>query len=155
MLRILLFAVTFAAPVHALSCLQPPTLSESYRHAAGSERVYVLAAGSVDRLGGQQSTARMDLRGQTQPFVAKARFVGVRLGAGGMTQRFNEIITVEVNCALQWCGAVPQGGFIAFLERRGDTHVLRSGPCPDYALHRDSPAARAEVRACLAGQCPR
>ena len=25
----------------------------------------------------------------------------------------------------------------------------------DYALHRDSPAARAEVRACLAGRCPR
>ena len=155
MLRVLLCALILAGPAQALSCLQAPTLSDSFRTAAGSDRAYVLAAGIVDRLGGQQSTARTDLRGRPQPFEAKARFSGVRAGAGGLNQRFNEIITVEVSCAGQWCGAVPQGGYIAFLERRGDTNILRIGPCPNYALHRDSPEARAEVRACLAGQCPR
>jgi len=155
MFRAVVIALTLASQAQALSCKQAPTLSDSFRFAAGSDRAYVLAAGIVDRLGGQQSTARTDLRGVPLSFVAKARFSGVRAGAGGLNQRFNEIITVEVSCAGQWCGAVPQGGYIAFLERRGDTHVLRSGPCPEYALHRDSPAARAEVRACLAGQCPR
>lgn len=155
MLRVAFTALILASSAQAQSCREAPTLSDSFRFAAGSDRAYVLAAGIVDRLGGQQSTARTDLRGVPQSFEAKARFTGVRAGAGGLNQRFNEIITVEVSCAGLRCGAVPQGGFIAFLERRGDTHVLRSGPCPDYALHRDSPAARAEVRACLAGQCPR
>lgn len=155
MLRVAFISLILASSAQAQSCRGAPTLSDSFRFAAGSDRAYVLAAGIVDRLGGQQRTARTNLRGVPQSFVAKARFTGLRAGAGGLNQRFNEIITVEVSCAGMRCGAVPQGGFIAFLERRGDTHVLRSGPCPDYALHRDNPAARAEVRACLAGQCPR
>jgi len=156
MLRVLAIVLILStSPAQALSCLQHPTLSDSFRTAAGADRAYVLAVGTIDRLGGQQRTARTDLRGVPQPYMAKARFSGLRAGAGELNQRFNEIITVEVSCAGQSCGAVPQGGYIAFLERRGDTHVLRSGPCPGFALHRDSPVARTEVRACLAGQCPR
>lgn len=151
---VLVLSLCAAAPALALSCLQQGSLSDSFRQAAASDRAYVLAAGMISRLGGQPLTPPTDLRGMPEPFTAKARFSGVRAGGGGMNQRFNEIITVEIGCAGMWCGSVPQGGFIAFLERRGDTHILRSGPCPDYALHRDSPEGRAEVRACLQGTCP-
>jgi hypothetical protein len=151
----MILAVMLAQPVHALSCLEPGSFADAYGQASASDKPYVLVVGALSRLGGQQSEPREDLQGLLQSYTAKARFEGWRGGAEGFNQRFNEIITVNVTCIASWCGSVPIGGAVAFLEQRGSGYFLEVGPCPGFQIRRDDLLVRADAVACLQGRCPR
>jgi hypothetical protein len=60
-------------------------------------------------------------------------------------------VRVEVGCAGPWCGAVPDGPALMFLERRDDAHLLDAGPCPWFVFEVTDATVAAAI-ACLRGE---
>ncbi|TFL18384.1 hypothetical protein [Jannaschia formosa] len=143
-----LMAATLAQPAAALSCLQP-SVASSFGHAQESPLTYVLATGRMTPLPG---TARPVPRESLQvSSVQRARLDGHLASLSGFDRPISVPVQVETYCAGPWCGGVPEGEVLLFLEKRGDTYVLLEGPCPQFALTA-TPEALDEALACLRGE---
>lgn len=149
MRSLILIAALLAGPAHGLSC-KAPNFGEDFNRIAVVEEVYSVGYGQLrevdpvpDEVSGQPRSVRM-------------RFVGKMLGSSGFGQTGAVDVTVNTECAGDWCGPIPTTGtqMLAFLEHRGDGLALRSGACaPDYLLNPTLGQIGA-VRACMRlGQC--
>ena len=140
-----------AQPAAALSCLAP-SVATSFAAANAAEAEYVMAVGRFALLPGEAVPEQPDDPNARQGYSVQTRFQGRTATNAGFTEEVTGDVTVEVGCAGPWCGAVPLGRVLVFLERRGDALVLTEGPCPRFAL--DATAAREdEAIACATGGC--
>ena len=146
-----LLATALAGPADALSCLRP-SVAQTFTEASAAEAQYVLAVGRVSLMPGETIPSTGDDPNDRRGYAVEARFDGVLASPTGFDDDAAFPLTVEVECAGAWCGAVPLAErVLAFVERRGDRNVLVEGPCPFWAL-RATPEVVAQAEACLRGE---
>jgi len=142
-----MIAISLAQPVAALSCLRP-TVASGFGHAQDSSLTYVLATGRLTPLPGEAIPVPRDIPEVTQ--ARPARLDGHVASPGGFDHPVSLPIRVETYCVGPWCGTLPEGKMLFFLEKRGDAHVLLEGPCPRFALSA-TPEALTQAMDCLTG----
>lgn len=154
MARILLAALIpllASGPALALSCLRP-TVADSYAAADASDAAYLLVLGRIDLLPGQTPRS-FDGRRGGEDYTLQAYLTGTQGGTDGFRRAVAFPLTLEIGCAGPWCGSVPDGKVLMFVERRGGEHVLELGACPQFALSA-TPEIVARASQCLAdGPC--
>lgn len=141
-------ALWVAGPALALSCLHP-SIANTYAGADAVDVSYRLILGKIDLLPGQTPRS---VNGQSagEPYTLNARVSGRQGGADGFRRPVAFPVTLEIGCAGPWCGSVPRGEVLMFVEARGADHVLALGACPHFALQA-TPETIAQARQCLAG----
>lgn len=143
-----LVVLFITGPALALSCLRP-SVATTFAGAAASDATYRLVLGKIDLLPGQIPRV---FNGQTagEPYTLKARFSGRQGGTDGFRRPVAFPVTLDIGCAGPWCGSVPRGEVLMFVEARGADHALELGACPHFALPA-TPETIAQARQCLAG----
>ncbi|UWQ18210.1 hypothetical protein [Jannaschia sp. M317] len=152
MIRTLLAAglvILVAGPALALSCLAP-TVQRSFAVAQDSPATYVLAVGMLTPLPGEAAPPDPTDPNQRQGHVLRTRFEGVLASGTGFNVYRLFDVAVEVGCLGPWCGGLPRGETLLFLERRADGHVLTAGPCGQFAFAA-TPEVKTQALACLQG----
>ncbi|MEM7641102.1 MAG: hypothetical protein AAF366_01075 [Pseudomonadota bacterium] len=138
--------LAIAQPAAALSC-QRPSIAGTFNALNAAEETYIMVRGTVASLPGEQSEPEGELN-ERQSYVVQAQFTGDMATASGFDRPLDIPLTVEVGCAGPWCGGVPEGEVIAFLEQRNGRYVLAAGPCPFSALTA-SEEAQVQAMSCL------
>ncbi|SDY34747.1 hypothetical protein SAMN05444004_101202 [Jannaschia faecimaris] len=137
-----------AGQAAALSCT-PASVAASFQAASAAEEEYVLAVGRVQVLPGQTLPEPADPNNRPG-YSVEAQFSGRLAAEDGFTQDAVFPVTVQVDCSGPWCGGVPIGRVLAFIERRESENVLVSSPCPVFMLTA-TPEFLAQAETCLAG----
>ncbi|MEM8822358.1 MAG: hypothetical protein AAGF30_02005, partial [Pseudomonadota bacterium] len=138
-------------PAMALSCMRP-SVAQTFQTLNAAEETYVIVHGTFEPLPGGPTEPAGDVNDR-QSYDLQARFRGDLATAMGFDRSIDVIVTVEIGCAGPWCGTVPEGDVIAFLERREEGFAFSAGPCPFGALPA-TPEAEALALSCLrAGPC--
>lgn len=141
--------VALAMPAAALSCLRPE-VAMTFAQAQEDPRVYVLARGRLTPLAGEQPPAAPADPNEGRPYSLRTEFAGVLATRDGFDVDATLPVRVEVDCAGPWCGGMPEGEALMFLERRGEGYVLEAGPCPWFAFEADD-ASVSQALSCLRG----
>ncbi|MGB3555192.1 MAG: hypothetical protein WBA25_11195 [Jannaschia sp.] len=145
-----LLATALAGPAAALSCLAP-SVEGSFRAADESDAQYAMAVGTLTPLPGEAIPAPSPDPNQREGYVLQTRFEGNLATLDGFDRPATFDVAVEVECAGAWCGGVPVGAKLLFLERREDGNVLVEGPCPRFALAA-TPENMSGAVACVRGE---
>ena len=138
----------------ALSCMAP-SVAQSYAWADAADEAYVVLYGGF-MFGTPPSNDTGDINA---PLVVDvdASFVGHALTRDGF-QPINPLdLTVRLDCAGPWCGALPDdsGVMLAFVEQSDDGLLLTLGPCGGSLFSRVSREDFNTVEACMKqGACP-
>lgn len=136
MIRAMSFVVCLlaAAPVSALSCLEP-SVERSYRSAAESPWDFVIAVGAL-RVDGpsvppEGAVAFEGDINRMQGYMQPAAFAGEFFTGQGFDAERAVPIAVEVSCIAAWCGSfetVESGLFFLRADADG-SYALEVGPC--------------------------
>ena len=145
-----LIAAGTAERADALSCLRP-SVESSFAAAQASSQIYAMAVG---RLAVPPGAARPELVNPDEPEGVElpARFSGRMATLGGFDRAIDLAVTASVECAGPWCGGVPEGEVLAFVEQTPDGWRLQLGPCPQWALDVE-PDTEARALRCLRDGC--
>ncbi len=138
-----------AGPAHALSCA-PPDPFAAFNRFAAAEETYVAVYG-VFTFDPNAMPGRF-----ARSTSVDATFDGEGLDRDGFTGPVARRVTLDVACALSWCGGLQTGTpVLAFLERQDDGLHLALSPCQvAHFIDITAPDLR-RIEACFAaGRCP-
>ncbi|MEM8848544.1 MAG: hypothetical protein AAGE03_00780 [Pseudomonadota bacterium] len=138
--------LVLAHPAAALSCLRP-SVAQTFNTLNAVEETYIMVRGVFTALPREPAPPEGETTA-TEPYVIQARFVGDMATATGFDRSLDLPVTVEVGCTDDWCGSLPEGEMIAFLEQRSGFYVLAAEACPFAALPA-SPESEAQALSCL------
>lgn len=140
-----------AQPAFALSCLRP-SIEQSFAVADAAPEQYVLGLGTLSVPGASGLPPAVSGDQNPQDIKVEGRFTGRLASANGFDHSGDMPVELHITCAGPWCGGVPDGEVLVFLERGDGLHHLTLGPCPQFALSKDD-TTEARALSCLAGEC--
>ncbi|WP_371155719.1 hypothetical protein [Jannaschia sp. 2305UL9-9] len=150
-LALAVLAAGIAQPASALSCLSP-TVQTSFAAADDSDATYVMGVGRLTPVPGQRIPAAPDNPNHRVGYSLEATFEGHLATRNGFDHAYAGPVTVDVTCVAAWCGQIPVGAHLLFLERTAEGDRLTAGPCPRFALP-STPRNRSDALSCLARGC--
>ncbi|MDA8746835.1 hypothetical protein N9M66_01345 [Litoreibacter sp.] len=116
-----------ASQASALSCIRPD-VANAYQQASASDLTYVV-------LNGQFAFDPVPKSELPEPATAEATFSGRLLTSAGFTQQVAVNVTINMNCAGNWCAEVQPGlDYIAFVEQHPTRLIFEVSPCYDLAF---------------------
>lgn len=133
----------------ALSCLAPDP-ARDFQRIAASETTYVVVKGVFEFAARPERPTEQNP--QTQSFAAK--FSGRLLTGAGFTDDIADVlVTINSNCAGQWCGSVDPGvPYLAFIEQDGRNLTLQAKACPFNHFRDPGEATIKVIEYCAAGK---
>ena len=148
MIRLTCLLILMAQPALALSCLRPD-VARTYQIAHESPATYVLAKGTITVREGEVVHPGVN-QPAIEDYTVRATFEGRLASPDGFDEPAEGDLTIEIGCAGNWCGGVPGGEVIAFIELRDGAAYLAQGACPQNTFAA-TPEIEAAALSCLTG----
>lgn len=139
-------AVFAGTQAQALRCLHPDPV-RSFQAAMAAPETYVVLRGTV-----AEAEILIPLPDdKTQSHPVPVWFSGHVLTSGGFTQSLQSPMTVQVNCAGQWCGSMlPDSEIIAFAQLVDGAYEIEVGRCETWVFQ-PTQAAENLLISCIRG----
>lgn len=150
MIRAVLALCMTLVPVQAaaLSCV-PQSVERSFQQASAAEESYLIVTGTL--IFDETKLPKRDVA-EPQGVSIPAHLEGAALGLRERKTAFDRKITLNVRCLASWCGNPASGQpVLAFLEKKGGSYELLSGPCGGYLIQNPKPAQLRKAERCLLG----
>lgn len=136
----------------ALSCFAPD-VRQNYQNAKASPHNYYIFKGEITLPEGSIAIAK-DANGM--PVAAtevNAVLNGNSLGPYGKETPFNHPATLEVECALDWCGKIDSNiTALAFVREDRGYYFVELGPCGGDVFPNPDASQISKVQMCLNGE---
>jgi len=141
-------------PLHALQC-SPYGLPEALKEVDQSTDKYIAVTGKLSFDEKELPFPDADFNTPEQTKVS-ARINGKVLSRAGFKDRFNQPLTMSIDCLGEWCYQPrDKSRVLVFLKQTAQGYTLRLNPCVSHLFLEPSKAYLRDTQRCfLSEQCP-